>query len=219
MRSPLVTVPLEVRANESESRFNFLERQIGQQHLRSHTTENMSAKKGEEELRRTTYVAENCTTPSFSGTRAEVLEQRDPAWEHINWPGTCLRQGPQGRGIITSREGNQYRGFVTSRVTLSNPNTSFCGCNINLSMRAVDMSQMLGVKDQAKTALRRGSGPGCGNFVLALELLSGCGMILRAKLLRTSPTDGRCHGSLSFRVHPSSVIWCNGLNLSRGSRV
>jgi hypothetical protein len=63
-------------------------------------------------------------------------------------------------------------------------------------------------------------------FVLALELLSGCGMILGAKLLITPPADGRCHpadgglqGPLSFRVHPSSVIWCNGLNLLRGSRV
>jgi hypothetical protein len=43
---------------------------------------------------------------------------------------------------------------------------------------------------------------------LALELLSGCGMILRARL-RTSPADGRCLGPLSSRVHHSSAIWCS----------
>ena len=43
---------------------------------------------------------------------------------------------------------------------------------------------------------------------LALELLSECGMILRARL-RTSPADGRCLGPLSSRVHHSSAIWCN----------
>jgi hypothetical protein len=78
------------------------------------------------------------------------------------------------------------------------------------------MRQMSGAKGQEET----GPKPPAGKiFVLALELLRGCGMILRVKLLRTSPTDGRCHGSLSSRVHPSLVIWCNGLNLSRGSRV
>ena len=82
------------------------------------------------------------------------------------------------------------------------------------------------MKEQVRAGVR-GVGPaGLKNFVLALELLRGCGMILRAKLLRTSPADGRCHraerdtkGPLISKVHPSSVIWCNGLNLSRGSRV
>jgi len=86
-----------------------------------------------------------------------------------------------------------------------------------------DMRQMSGGEEQAK----KGPKPSESKFfVLALELLRGCGMILRAKLLGTSPTDGRCHRAdcglkspLSFTVHPSSVICCNGLNLSRGSRV
>ena len=46
------------------------------------------------------------------------------------------------------------------------------------------------------------------NLNLALELLSGCGMILRAQL-RTSPADERYHGPLSFNVHHSSAILCN----------
>jgi len=53
---------------------------------------------------------------------------------------------------------------------------------------------------------------------LALELLNGCGMILRARL-RTSPAGACCPRSLSFRVHYSLVILCNDLNLSEGSRV
>ena len=55
-------------------------------------------------------------------------------------------------------------------------------------------------------------------FQLVLELLSACGMILRARLL-TSPTDGRCRPLLNFRVHYSFVINRNVLNLSEGSRV
>jgi len=88
------------------------------------------------------------------------------------------------------------------------------------------MRQMSVGRDQTK----RNGAPlvhsGCKNFFLALELLRGYGMILRAKLLRPSPADGRCHpaerdskGPLSSRVHSSSVICCNGLNLSRGSCV
>lgn len=80
------------------------------------------------------------------------------------------------------------------------------------------MSQMSGARGEGKA----GFNPCCSlseNFVLALELLSGCGMILKSRLLKTSPANGRCHGPLSFRVHPSSVICCNDLNLSRGSRV
>jgi len=30
-------------------------------------------------------------------------------------------------------------------------------------------------------------------FCMALELLKGCGMIFRARLLRSSLADGRCH--------------------------
>jgi hypothetical protein len=56
------------------------------------------------------------------------------------------------------------------------------------------------------------------NVKLALELLSECGMLFRARL-RTSPADERCHGPLSSRVHHSSVIWCNVLNLSRALHV
>ena len=88
------------------------------------------------------------------------------------------------------------------------------------------MTQISVVKGQDRQDERTCPASWHKNFVLALELLQGCGMIFRAKLLRTSPTDGRCHRSdcdskspLSFRVHPSSVIWCNSLNLSRGSRV
>jgi hypothetical protein len=43
-------------------------------------------------------------------------------------------------------------------------------------------------------------------------------MIFRARL-RTSPADERCHWLLSSRVHHSSVIWCNVLNLSRALHV
>lgn len=85
---------------------------------------------------------------------------------------------------------------------------------------------MSGMKEQVRAGVK-GAGPaGLKNFALALELLRGCGMILRAKLLRTSPADGRCHraerdtkGPLISKVHPGLVIWCNGLNLSRGSCV
>jgi hypothetical protein len=86
------------------------------------------------------------------------------------------------------------------------------------------MTQMSGSKEDCG-AVRGLHRPDCKFFALALELLRGYGMILRVNLLGTSPTDGRCHRAdgglnpLSFRVHPSSVICCNGLNLSRGSRV
>jgi hypothetical protein len=87
------------------------------------------------------------------------------------------------------------------------------------------MTQMSGSKEESGP-VRSVTGFDCRFFALALELLRGYGMILRVQLLRTSPTDGRCHRAdgglkspLSFRVHPSSVICCNGLNLSRGSRV
>ena len=43
-------------------------------------------------------------------------------------------------------------------------------------------------------------------------------MIFGARLL-TSLADGRCRRTLNFRVHYSSVVFWNGLNLSEGSRV
>jgi hypothetical protein len=88
------------------------------------------------------------------------------------------------------------------------------------------MSPMLGGDGQRREQVKGGFLLTNRKFALALELLSECGMILRAKLLITPATDGRCHpvdggleGPLSFRVHPSSVIWCNGLNLLIGARV
>jgi hypothetical protein len=80
------------------------------------------------------------------------------------------------------------------------------------------MTQMLGLTKYGgyeETALARGT---FAKVNLALELLSGCGMILRAQL-RTSPADERYHRPLTSRVHPSSAFCDNGLNLSRGSRV
>jgi len=77
------------------------------------------------------------------------------------------------------------------------------------------MTQMLGVNvgpQARRTAI------GFRKLDLALELLSECGMILRARL-RTSPTDERCHRPLSSCVHHSSVIWCNVLNLSSALHV
>jgi hypothetical protein len=87
------------------------------------------------------------------------------------------------------------------------------------------MTQMLGarVSSSSKEAAAVGgcygkNHPGSRISNLALELLRRCGMILRARL-RTSPADERCHWLLSSRVHHSSVIWCNVLNLSRALHV
>ena len=80
------------------------------------------------------------------------------------------------------------------------------------------MTQMLGQNvqgDGKESVLRPKSQP---KIILALELLRGCGMILRARR-RTSPAQRRCYWALSFAVHHSSVICCNVLNLSSGSRV
>ena len=52
---------------------------------------------------------------------------------------------------------------------------------------------------------------------LALELLSGCGMILGTKQWFAEGRQGL--GLLSRRVHYGLVILCNGLNLSGGSHV
>src|SRR5580704_4699713 len=90
--------------------------------------------------------------------------------------------------------------------------------DINLSRCKVDMTQMLGLRSCSRPEESAFSGHSCGKFNLALELLGGCGMILRARL-RTSQADERCHRLLSSRVHPSSVICCNVLNLSRALHV
>jgi hypothetical protein len=68
---------------------------------------------------------------------------------------------------------------------------------------------------EAKSGSWKISQGGCN---LALELLDGCGMILKARL-RTSPAGMRCPRPLSFSVHYSLVILCNDLNLSGGSHV
>lgn len=125
-------------------------------------------------------------------------------------------------GIITRPEGNRSRKFVTKALL----RTPSCDLGINFSLpRSICVKYRL-TETQDRTGLRSVGGRGVENFILALELLGGCGMILRAKLLRTSPTDGRCHradrdsiGPLTSRVHPSSVKWCNRLNLSRGLSV
>jgi hypothetical protein len=80
------------------------------------------------------------------------------------------------------------------------------------------MTQMLGARPYfslKKTAVGDASWQ---KMSLALELLNGCGMILRARL-RTSPADERCHGPLSSSVYHSSAICWNVLNLSEASHV
>jgi hypothetical protein len=54
--------------------------------------------------------------------------------------------------------------------------------------------------------------------MLALELLSGCGMILEIKQWFAAG-DGEVHLLLSRRAHYGLVIFCNLLNLSGGSYV
>jgi hypothetical protein len=76
------------------------------------------------------------------------------------------------------------------------------------------MTQMLDFGPSYQTGKTALAGAGTRKIKLALELLSGCGMILRARL-RTSPAPERCPGPLSTSVHHSSVIWCNVLNLLR----
>ena len=75
------------------------------------------------------------------------------------------------------------------------------------------MTQMLGFRAHSNPGESFPGGDSCRKINLALELLRECGMILRVQL-RTSPADGRCHWLLKSRVHHSSVIWCNVLNLS-----
>jgi hypothetical protein len=80
------------------------------------------------------------------------------------------------------------------------------------------MTQMLVVRANSGPNEKATGAASCSKVILALELLSECGMLFRARL-RTSPADERCHGPLSSRVHHSSVIWCNVLNLSRALHV
>ena len=80
------------------------------------------------------------------------------------------------------------------------------------------MTQMLGFRVCSSPKGKALGGNGWQKISLALELLRGCGMILRARL-RTSPADERCHRLLSSSVHHSSVIWCNVLNLSSALHV
>jgi hypothetical protein len=86
---------------------------------------------------------------------------------------------------------------------------------INVSRVQVDKNQVLRTRMESSMGA---AGPELRFFRLVLELLSDCGMILRARLL-TSSADGRCRWLLNFRDHYSSVILRNGLNLSGGSRV
>jgi len=70
--------------------------------------------------------------------------------------------------------------------------------------RGVDMNQMTRRWEAAKA--------------LALELLSGCGMILGTKQWFSTGGD-QGDRLLSRRVHYGLVIFCNGLNLSGRSHV
>ena len=85
-----------------------------------------------------------------------------------------------------------------------------------LSDIEVDKNQMLGkIESGAFSALDDGR---IRILRVALELLDGCGMISRASSLLRSNGDLAHHG-LSSRVHYSSVIFCNRLNLFGGSHV
>ena len=84
-----------------------------------------------------------------------------------------------------------------------------------LSGSEVDKSQMLG--NSSKAVLGTEALPG-RIFRMALELLSRCGMISRASS-RIRSTGDAAHQALSSRVHYSSVMFCNWLNLFGGSHV
>ena len=88
---------------------------------------------------------------------------------------------------------------------------------INVLRFEVDKNQMLGQGKQI-SGLMEAEGTLMRILHLALELLSGCGMILKVRS-RTSLEGGLVHHSLSSRVHYSLVIFCNDLNLSGGSHV
>jgi hypothetical protein len=115
----------------------------------------------------------------------------------------------------SSRQGNQYTVAAT-------PNfLSERAINL-LSLKDDEDSSIEGQVEANRPSQYRRVDPVSGGLTyriyVVLELLSRCGMILRARL-RTSLTDGRCRRSLNFRVHYSFVIICTGLNLSEGSRV
>jgi|SRR5579862_1410343 len=107
-------------------------------------------------------------------------------------------------------EGKQY----TSCVREANASV-WC---INIWTGNVDMTQMLGHGEYSRPKKTPLGGSLLGRVYLALELLSGCGMILRARL-RTSQAEQRYHRPLRPSVHHSSVIWCNVLNLLTGLHV
>ena len=86
------------------------------------------------------------------------------------------------------------------------------GNAINVLGFEVDKNQMLG-RGRPVTGRIEAEGTLMQIARLALELLSGCGMILKVRL-RTLLEDGLVHHSLSSRVHYSLVIFCNDLNLS-----
>jgi hypothetical protein len=169
-------------------------------------------------LRQATFVAESCAMPSFpvpGVKRTATLRRR--AGEIITSQKVISILHSLSDAPVAIRCSDGYQRPLRY---------VFLRLSINVSARLADMTQMSGYETETESGREApGRGP-FQNFALALELLRGCGMILRVRLLRTSPTDGRCHpvdrdlrSPLSSRVHPSSVIWCNGLNLSRGSRV
>jgi hypothetical protein len=110
-------------------------------------------------------------------------------------------------------QGNQYTSAALDHCS----DHIFFSWTINICGPQVDKNQMLG-SASFRSGKERTWNFSQGTPHMALELLNGCGMILRVRL-RTSPAGARCHRSLSFRVHYSLVILCNGLNLSGGSRV
>ncbi len=88
---------------------------------------------------------------------------------------------------------------------------------INVLGFEVDKNQMLGERMRVSGRVEP-EGTLMQILRLALELLSGCGMILKVRS-RTLLEDGLVHHSLSSRVYYSLVIFCNDLNLSGGSHV
>jgi hypothetical protein len=167
------------------------------------------------------------TSPRQKNRRGRIAAAHLNRWK-LGRAVTVLSHGPQGSHF--PQAGEELLGqkviSIHQLVTQSWPLTSFCGRSINVLPCEVDKTQMSGLEQQVGPGTQDRNVPKLQNFGLALELLRGCGMILGVKLLRTSPADGRCHladcgliSPLSFGVHPSSVICCNSLNLSRGSRV
>jgi hypothetical protein len=138
-----------------------------------------------------------------------TLKQVTPAWLRLAaWvAGFKQSEISTGRKVISIHQRTSSFGVAFFR-----------RLTINVCMLKVDMTQMLGVRGHLGWKPVALPSAGGTKRNLALELLSGCGMILRARL-RTSPANERCHGPLSSRVHHSSVICCNVLNLSRALHV